>query len=123
MGVGGGIPLPSDAARLFQSAGQCAARFGWIAGACHRGAFRELSSSAVHQLATPNLVGGHGCEPCASRNARPGCRRVCESRRVRASYPLRMERSEEHTSELQSPMYLVCRLLLEKKKKHKEPRP
>src|SRR5437879_6877423 len=29
------------------------------------------------------------------------------------------QRSEEHTSELQSPMYLVCRLLLEKKKKHK----
>src|SRR5437879_8696213 len=27
------------------------------------------------------------------------------------------ERSEEHTSELQSPMYLVCRLLLEKKTK------
>src|SRR5437879_8534300 len=30
-------------------------------------------------------------------------------------------RSEEHTSELQSPMYLVCRLLLEKKK-HKKRR-
>src|SRR5437763_13413192 len=29
----------------------------------------------------------------------------------------RLVRSEEHTSELQSPMYLVCRLLLEKKKK------
>src|SRR3712207_8682806 len=28
-------------------------------------------------------------------------------------------RSEEHTSELQSRQYLVCRLLLEKKKKHK----
>src|SRR5438876_5629194 len=27
-------------------------------------------------------------------------------------------RSEEHTSELQSPVHLVCRLLLEKKKKH-----
>src|SRR5437762_10656163 len=27
-------------------------------------------------------------------------------------------RSEEHTSELQSPMYLVCRLLLEKKKRN-----
>src|SRR5437762_6687447 len=26
-------------------------------------------------------------------------------------------RSEEHTSELQAPMYLVCRVLLEKKKK------
>src|SRR3712207_8466937 len=31
-------------------------------------------------------------------------------------YP-RVERSEEHTSELQSRQYLVCRLLLEKKKK------
>src|SRR5437879_12086994 len=31
-------------------------------------------------------------------------------------------RSEEHTSELQSPMYLVCRLLLEKKKRHFWPR-
>src|SRR5437867_10086163 len=29
-------------------------------------------------------------------------------------------RSEEHTSELQSPYDLVCRLLLEKKKKHKK---
>src|SRR5258708_25821604 len=28
------------------------------------------------------------------------------------------KRSEEHTSELQSPDHLVCRLLLEKKKKH-----
>src|SRR5690348_17531277 len=28
------------------------------------------------------------------------------------------ERSEEHTSELQSPVHLVCRLLLEKKKKY-----
>src|SRR5437762_5907102 len=30
-------------------------------------------------------------------------------------------RSEEHTSELQSPMYLVCRLLLEKKNQHQQP--
>src|SRR5690348_17741461 len=29
-----------------------------------------------------------------------------------------MPRSEEHTSELQSPVHLVCRLLLEKKKKN-----
>src|SRR5437879_13919731 len=33
---------------------------------------------------------------------------------------LDLGRSEEHTSELQSPMYLVCRLLLEKKKKKKK---
>src|SRR5256885_13401469 len=32
----------------------------------------------------------------------------------------RSARSEEHTSELQSPCNLVCRLLLEKKKKKKE---
>src|ERR1017187_8269547 len=30
-------------------------------------------------------------------------------------YSPKITRSEEHTSELQSPMYLVCRLLLEKK--------
>src|SRR5947209_16221171 len=48
-------------------------------------------------------------------------RRVCRHRR-----PLRLvlagkdkSRSEEHTSELQSRQYLVCRLLLEKKKKKK----
>src|SRR5437763_13735211 len=35
---------------------------------------------------------------------------------VRSAPPFR---SEEHTSELQSPMYLVCRLLLEKKKKRR----
>src|SRR2546429_1505181 len=32
-------------------------------------------------------------------------------------------RSEEHTSELQSRLHLVCRLLLEKKKKHKPASP
>src|SRR5438876_5869518 len=34
----------------------------------------------------------------------------------RAARPMTV-RSEEHTSELQSPVHLVCRLLLEKKKK------
>src|SRR2546425_4981896 len=34
----------------------------------------------------------------------------------RARSTIRQERSEEHTSELQSLAYLVCRLLLEKKK-------
>src|SRR2546429_1229415 len=33
------------------------------------------------------------------------------------------ERSEEHTSELQSRLHLVCRLLLEKKKKKDQERP
>src|SRR5258708_12033953 len=43
-----------------------------------------------------------------------------------AAGPLRLEslrknRSEEHTSELQSPDHLVCRLLLEKKKRAPPP--
>src|SRR6476469_10734099 len=38
---------------------------------------------------------------------------------IRPNRIYRLDRSEEHTSELQSPMYLVCRLLLEKKKKKK----
>src|SRR2546422_2273045 len=33
--------------------------------------------------------------------------------------PIDLDRSEEHTSELQSRLHLVCRLLLEKKKSHK----
>src|SRR2546425_9853559 len=36
-----------------------------------------------------------------------------------ADYKAKNPRSEEHTSELQSLAYLVCRLLLEKKKKNK----
>src|SRR5947209_12553661 len=43
----------------------------------------------------------------------PTATRVATSRKLRPP-PLR---SEEHTSELQSRQYLVCRLLLEKKKK------
>src|SRR3712207_8740249 len=48
-------------------------------------------------------------------------RAACEARAKRTTRPLHEppdtggERSEEHTSELQSRQYLVCRLLLEKK--------
>src|SRR5256885_6807156 len=38
----------------------------------------------------------------------------------RSPIPRLLKRSEEHTSELQSPCNLVCRLLLEKKKKKKK---
>src|SRR2546429_3986786 len=48
-----------------------------------------------------------------------GARRVSIARRQAAGgMPnSRLKRSEEHTSELQSRLHLVCRLLLEKKKK------
>src|SRR5690242_21170680 len=69
------------------------------------------------------------------RSHAPGCRRICPRRPVRgrgwgvvrrgaprrrygpAVSGRRVLRSEEHTSELQSHVNLVCRLLLEKKKK------
>src|SRR2546426_10707932 len=49
-----------------------------------------------------------------------GPSRSVESTRIRfRAAAIECERSEEHTSELQSPCNLVCRLLLEKKKKKK----
>src|SRR5690348_17487852 len=39
--------------------------------------------------------------------------------KIAIAIPPNNDRSEEHTSELQSPVHLVCRLLLEKKKKKK----
>src|SRR5687768_18188084 len=41
---------------------------------------------------------------------------VREFQEIREAARVRAERSEEHTSELQSRLHLVCRLLLEKKK-------
>src|SRR2546425_6400412 len=52
-----------------------------------------------------------------ARDVAAGTRRVGGSRAVSRNPSLHSRRSEEHTSELQSLAYLVCRLLLEKKKK------
>src|SRR6266487_5644343 len=46
-------------------------------------------------------------------------RAVTINARPEQIWPWLVQRSEEHTSELQSPVHLVCRLLLEKKKKKK----
>src|SRR3989449_4743257 len=46
-------------------------------------------------------------------------RRERDAARLVAARSRQLERSEEHTSELQSRLHLVCRLLLEKKKKKK----
>src|SRR5438552_11250523 len=70
--------------------------------------FRSAARRRRHVLARPSARGRGG-------------RDAYEGRAVRGDGPLRQERlgcrSEEHTSELQSPDHLVCRLLLEKKKK------
>src|SRR3712207_7357188 len=62
--------------------------------------------------------------PCAVRNGKTTFARISATRDSPMSAisvsAASEARSEEHTSELQSRQYLVCRLLLEKKNKHKK---
>src|SRR5258708_8124217 len=66
--------------------------------------FRSLSQ--IEGVGQANPSGG----------ARPAVR-VEANPTALTAYGVGLDRSEEHTSELQSPDHLVCRLLLEKKKK------
>src|SRR3712207_7923084 len=72
----------------------------------------------VHHLYHLGVAGPTGAGLLVRRvgGAAPG---VADRRRVHAGDPPEdaLRRSEEHTSELQSRQYLVCRLLLEKKNK------
>src|SRR5437764_4978722 len=54
--------------------------------------------------------------PFGSQRGGALCHASSPSARSGSGRDKALHRSEEHTSELQSPMYLVCRLLLEKKK-------
>src|SRR3712207_8176679 len=78
--------------------------------------FRSLAAAGVHDLAR------HGALALVVHRDdgldEPDRRGVVLRRLDQGERVLR-ERSEEHTSELQSRQYLVCRLLLEKKKKIK----
>src|SRR3712207_7365339 len=62
-------------------------------------------------LGRPLIVGTAGIGPTVVARSLYRHARAADVEVVR-------QRSEEHTSELQSRQYLVCRLLLEKKKKH-----
>src|SRR5256885_3420773 len=55
---------------------------------------------------------------CVISAPRAACRWSARAPQCTRSRPRHAMRSEEHTSELQSPCNLVCRLLLEKKKKN-----
>src|SRR5690348_17415317 len=67
----------------------------------------------------PAFAVGHG-HRWQHRDVAAARRRAARRRDDRLRRP--GDRSEEHTSELQSPVHLVCRLLLEKKKRVKERR-
>src|SRR6266487_5724864 len=65
---------------------------------------RGPASKPPHTVRVIDLaIGGHCHQPVSWLPTGPG-------------YIVTLSRSEEHTSELQSPVHLVCRLLLEKKK-------
>src|SRR3712207_8734915 len=70
--------------------------------------FRSILFPALLSLPSPNPL----CSSPSAPAARGGF--PCWSHKVEESEG--RQRSEEHTSELQSRQYLVCRLLLEKKK-------
>src|SRR5690348_17884024 len=74
------------------------------------------SSSGVKQNVTVTSNSSSARIWRSNQASRPG-REAWFDRQMRA---LDEFRSEEHTSELQSPVHLVCRLLLEKKKKKKK---
>src|SRR2546425_11002996 len=79
--------------------------------------FFFFNDTATTEIYTLSL---HDALPISSSGRRAtarGWRSICASPTPRAaSWSRRCTRSEEHTSELQSLAYLVCRLLLEKKK-------
>src|SRR5436189_1917371 len=72
--------------------------------------FFYFNDTATAEIYTLSL---HDALPISPRETR----RAARCRQAVTVAHDSVERSEEHTSELQSPMYLVCRLLLEKKKK------
>src|SRR2546421_6813759 len=80
--------------------------------------YTTLFRSEVPRAAHRQLAGarrGLARRAHADRGPAESARRDALSR-LRLSLGLRQDRSEEHTSELQSRSDLVCRLLLEKKK-------
>src|SRR2546426_8795417 len=94
---------------------------------------RDYKVTGVQTCALPISPGStrwcpRRCRRRSGATRRPGsmtarsCSQVEPVMAVCRSTPQFFTRSEEHTSELQSPCNLVCRLLLEKKKKkHLEP--
>src|SRR5215216_2291319 len=76
--------------------------------------FNETATTEIYTLSL------HDALPICRRRAPPPAPAQSESAAARRGGAGVEGRSEEHTSELQSPDHLVCRLLLEQKKKKKK---
>src|SRR5258708_24452619 len=89
--------------------------------------FNDTATTEIYTLSLHDALPIYGIEVDTQgdafffvfRSARSAaaCAQSAQKRLAKTSVRVRMGRSEEHTSELQSPDHLVCRLLLEKKKK------
>src|SRR2546429_4178778 len=76
--------------------------------------YTTLFRSRISGIISP--FGSGPIWPSAVRNSgRPSARKPCLVRSQKERRAPAARRSEEHTSELQSRLHLVCRLLLEKK--------
>src|SRR2546422_4641807 len=79
----------------------------------------EIYTLSLHDALPISVLAPAGGDdrPAADAAPRAAVERVLRGSPLRCDH--REPRSEEHTSELQSRLHLVCRLLLEKKKKNK----
>src|SRR5690348_17360236 len=85
--------------------------------------FRSYRMLRGRERSVPQLVQILDLEPQLESRVRSILDVRIEAKRIRTHGDFHLGqvlRSEEHTSELQSPVHLVCRLLLEKKKKKKK---
>src|SRR2546422_1577685 len=86
--------------------------------------FNDTATTEIYTLSLHDALPISRCSGgsrAARRTTSPGSRSVSSTARPGA--PSSGNRSEEHTSELQSRLHLVCRLLLEKKKMTVEGKP
>src|SRR2546425_5263074 len=106
-----GTPAAGDDLRA--APGDCRASHARVGETPRRGLVCRCAGFARHC----RLLREPGSHAAAARvRASP---QPCDESQVRLALLRAIWRSEEHTSELQSLAYLVCRLLLEKKKKKK----
>src|SRR5690348_17725454 len=80
--------------------------------------FNDTATTEIYTLSLHDALPiSHGQLVAAPLRAQTGRDDHGHLPRLVGTRPAGHYRSEEHTSELQSPVHLVCRLLLEKKKK------
>src|SRR5438445_5999225 len=101
----GGGPVHFDSSLLLQSL--CGVAF------CSYFFFNDTATSEIYTLSLHDALPIRRAEGSSTSSTRSSA----ESSALRRTFFV--ARSEEHTSELQSRQYLVCRLLLEKKKQQK----